>query len=124
MDWDVHSGTATVVAMSDGSASIYLSSGGGSIGGIGQEAIRNAARRAVGLAADVQPQTKETTAFPIPDVGQVQFYVLTDAGVFAATVPEADLRAGRGPFSNLGNAMQEVVTAYRVFQEDSQRPPS
>src|SRR5258706_9121922 len=33
MDWGVTNGTAPVVAISDGTASIYLSSGGGSIGG-------------------------------------------------------------------------------------------
>jgi len=33
MDWAVTTGVATVVAVSDGSASIYYSSGGGSIGG-------------------------------------------------------------------------------------------
>lgn len=41
MDWGVTNGTATVVAISDGTASIYLSSGGGSIGG-GQAMTRSA----------------------------------------------------------------------------------
>jgi hypothetical protein len=124
MDWGISNGTVTVTSMSDGSASIYLSSGGGSLGGIGQEAIRNAAKKAVSLAADVQPQMKETKTFPLPETGQVKFYVLTDAGVFAATVPEADLRADRSTFSNLGNAMQEVISAYRVHEQNYQKSPS
>jgi hypothetical protein len=33
MDWFVGKGTATVVAIVDGTASVYLSSGGGFIGG-------------------------------------------------------------------------------------------
>jgi hypothetical protein len=36
MDWGVKNGTATIVAMSDGSASVYFSSGGGYIGGGGR----------------------------------------------------------------------------------------
>ena len=71
MDWGIQSGTVTVVAMSDGSASIYLSSGGGSLGGIGQEAIRNAAKHAVGLASSVQRQMKETKTFPLPQTGRL-----------------------------------------------------
>jgi hypothetical protein len=124
MDWGVSNGTVTVTAMSDGSASIYLSSGGGSLGGIGQEAIRNAAKKAVSLAADVQGQMKETKTFPLPETGEVKFYVLTDAAVVAATVPEADLRARRGSFSSLGNSMQDVITAYRVHEQSYQKPPS
>jgi hypothetical protein len=124
MDWGIKSGTVTVVAMSDGSASIYLSSGGGSLGGVGQEAIRNAAKRSVVLASTVQPEMKESKSFPLPQTGYVGFYALTDSGVFSEQVPEADLRAGRSPFSSLGNAMQEVITAYRIHEQSYQKPPS
>jgi hypothetical protein len=124
MDWKIKNGTVTVVAMSDGNASIYLSSGGGSLGGVGQEPIQNAAKKAVSLASAVQPQMKATRTFPLPGTGEVEFYALTDAGVFTANVPEADLRAGRGPFSNLGNAMQEIIAAYRIHEQNYQKPPS
>ena len=51
MDWAAKSGVATVVAVSDGSASIYYSSGGGSIGGgYARPAIRDAALHAVSIA--------------------------------------------------------------------------
>ncbi len=124
MDWGMGSGTVTVLALSDGSASIYLSSGGGSLGGIGQEPIRNAAKKAVTLAAEVQSQMKPVSAFPLPATGQVQFYVLTDAGVYAAGASESDLQTGRSPFSKLGDGMQGVITEYRIFQERSQGPHS
>ncbi len=45
MDWIVSSAIATVVAFSDGSASVYFSSGGGLLGGQAHEPIRNAARQ-------------------------------------------------------------------------------
>ncbi|HEX9110105.1 MAG TPA: hypothetical protein VF845_01405 [Terriglobales bacterium] len=107
--------------MSDGSASIYLDTGGGYLGGIGQEPIRNAAKKAVELAGEIQPQMKQTQTYPLPETGQVYFYVLTDAGVYTAAASEADLRAGHNPFSQLGNAMQEVVTQYRIFEAKNQR---
>ncbi len=123
MDWGVQSGKASVVAMSDGSASIYLSSGGGYLGGIGQEPIRVAAKKAVESAAEVQPQMKKTETFSVlPETGQVTFYALTDAGVFTASAKEADLREGKTDFAKLGNAMQQVVTEYRIFQEKNPAP--
>ncbi|MBZ5655924.1 MAG: hypothetical protein LAO56_11700 [Acidobacteriia bacterium] len=122
MDWGIDAGTVTVVAMSDGSASIYLSSGGGSIGGIGQEPIRNAAKRAVTLAGEVQERMTEAKAFPLPATRQVHFYALTDAGVYTAGTSEAELRTGQSPFSKLGDAMQGIITEYRIFEE--KRPES
>src|SRR6266446_4509921 len=49
-------GSFTLVALSDGSASIYLSSGGGSIGGRAHETIRKASQAMVALAAKFQPK--------------------------------------------------------------------
>jgi hypothetical protein len=117
IDWGIPAGTATAVALLDGTASIYLSSGGGSIGGIGQEPIRNAAKKAVSLAAEVQSQMSKTETFPLPETGQVRFYILTDAGTYTRTALEAEPRTGQSSFSKLGNAMQAIVTEYRILQE-------
>jgi len=114
MDWGVDNGTATVVAFSDGSASIYLSSGGGFLGG-GQshESVRIAAKEMVVAAAESLPQTHPTTAYPLPQKHEVVFYLLTDQGVLTASAPEAELRNNRHPLSKLGAAAQNVITQYR-----------
>jgi hypothetical protein len=88
MDWGIPQGTATVVALSDGSASVYLSSGGGFIGGEGHEAIRKAAQRMVSTAREAQAQMKATTTYPLPKEAEVVFYSLTDSGVFTAHATE------------------------------------
>jgi hypothetical protein len=118
MDWGVTNGTATVVAISDGTASVYLSSGGGSIGG-GQshDSIRKAAKRMVYIAAELQPQMSATHTYPLPQRGQVTFYVLTDAGVFTASVPQEELSSHRHAFSKLGDAAQDIITQYRLIQK-------
>jgi len=121
MDWGVQNGTATVMALSDGSASIYLSSGGGSIGGQGQEQIRKAAQRAVAIAAEFQGQARPTTSYPLPEHGKVIFYILNDAGVFTASGTQDEFRTHRHAFSKLGDAMQEIVTQYRLLQ--TKNPP-
>jgi hypothetical protein len=117
MDWGVTRGTATVVAIADGTASIYLSSGGGSVGG-GQshDSIRQAAMRAVSIATEAQREMRPVTSYPLPGAGEVVFYVLTDAGVFSASASENELSAHRHRLSKLGDAMQEIITQYRVIQ--------
>ena len=67
-------GTATVVAFGDGSASLYLSTGGGFIGGASRPALRTAAQTLVTEAARFHPQATRTTTFPLPQPGETRFY--------------------------------------------------
>ena len=115
-DWGEERGATTIVAVADGSASVYGSNGGGSIGG-GQAhpSIHDAALKVVELAAAAQAQMRPATSFPIAGSGRVTFYAVTDAGVFAATAAQEDVRANRSPFSSLGKATQEIVAEYGRF---------
>jgi hypothetical protein len=117
MDWGVPKGSATVVAMSDASASVYLSRGGGFIGGSSHQSVRKAAQQTVTVADKVQPQMHPTTVFPLPQPGEVIFYALTDSGVFTISAPETHLKSGRSPLSELANAAQDVITQYRLMQQ-------
>jgi hypothetical protein len=117
MDWGIPAGSATVVALADGNASVYLSSGGGFLGG-GQshDAIRNAAKQAVGAAKEAKSLTHAATEYPIPQRGQVAFYLLTESSVFTAGASDEDLRSHRSPLYKLGDAAQNVITEYRRIQ--------
>jgi hypothetical protein len=119
MDWGLTEGTATVVAFSDGSASVYLSTGGGYIGGVSHESVRKAAQKMVAIAADYQSQMHATTAYPLPARAQVIFYVLTDSGIFTATASQEELSRHHHPLSKLGDAGQDVITQYRVMQSQT-----
>lgn len=118
MDWGIPAGTATVAAFADGTASVYLSSGGGYLGG-GQahESIRNAAIKTLEIAGEMKPLMQLTTTFPLPQRGQVTFYVRTNGGVLTATAPEDDLRSHRSPLYKLGDSAQAIITEYRLTQE-------
>lgn len=116
MDWGLSEGWATVVAFSDGNASVYLSNGGGYLGGTSREAIRSAAKRMVAFAGDYQPQMRLADGFPLPRAAQVAFYVLTDAGTFTATASQEELSSHRHALSKLGDAAQDVITQYRLLQ--------
>ena len=117
MDWGITNGTATAVAMSDGSASVYLSSGGGYLGGIVQEPIRKAAQHAVDAAREFQSKMSPAASYPLPDKRHVTFYVLTDSGVVTASTTQQMLSTHQDPLSKLGESMQNVITQYRLWSE-------
>jgi hypothetical protein len=117
MEIGMDNGTATLVALSDGNASLYLSTGGGYIGGIGHESVRTAAQRMVTVAAEFQGSMKAVKNSPPPKSGRVAFYALTDKGVLSAEALEEDLGNGRSPLSKLFFAGQDVITQYRLIDE-------
>ena len=121
MDWVVSNGTVTVLAADDGTASVYLSNGGGFIGG-GQKypAIAEAAKRAVRVSASVLQQASKTEQFDLPPLGVVYFYIRTADVIYLAVAEEKSLTAGTDPLTELAAAMQGIVTAYRVLQQPQQ----
>lgn len=115
MDWHIEKGTATVAAAADGSASLYLSLGGGYIGGSEKVAsIRDAALHAINVASSLRLHFDRTETSPLPSLGDVTFYLNTGSGVRVAVAPEAKLRAGADPLAALGGAMQRIITEYRL----------
>lgn len=115
MDCNVNNVTYSVMASADGSASIYLSSGGGFIGG-GQRypQLREAAQEAARLATNSISQFAATEATDLPPSGEVYFYIATGSGVRLAVAKEASLKSGTDPLLALGNTMQQIVTLYRL----------
>jgi hypothetical protein len=116
MDSGLERGTATVMALSDGSASIYLSSGGGFIGGKGIESVHLVAQKAVEMARLVQLPEQPTTDFPLPEAHGVFFYLLTDAGAFMFRTSLQELNSPTHPLRKIGDAMQGVMTPFRLWK--------
>jgi len=111
-------GTATLVTLADGSASLYLSSGGGTIGGGEHEAVANASRAMVTLSATFLSQMIVVTSFPLPMARITTFFVRTDSGVFSISAPEESLGEGQHALSPLFYAGQEVITQLRLIEEE------
>lgn len=82
MDWDLGEGTATLVAFLSGDASLYLSSGGGVIGGRGHENVKKAAVAFIDKAENYLNKTAKTDSTPLPGKDGVAFYFLTNKGKF------------------------------------------
>ena len=122
MDLDLDGATATVTSFVTGDASIYLSSGGGTIGGIGHPPVAAAARA---LVASVSPAQLEgaslVTTYPRPNRGETRFHLLTTQGVRMVARPTATLEAGSDPYSSLYAAGQAVITQFRLIDEQRSR---
>jgi hypothetical protein len=114
MDWHVGSGWASVLAAVDGTASIYLSSGGGHLGGGQRHAsIRDAAHLAIESATGLLSYFNVCDSTPLPDPGTVHFYVKKGNELLFARASEEKLSQGSDPLLQLGNIMQMIVTNYR-----------
>jgi hypothetical protein len=114
---------ATLVALGDGTASLYFSSGGGVVGGGAQPAIAGKARALVALAASQFTRLPHAPDFPLPAVGEVRFYVLTTGGVLGASAPHDALATGSHALSPLFLAGHEVLTGLREASEAREAQP-
>jgi len=107
------SAVASLVAFVDGSASLYVSSGGGVIGA-GQHASVRATLQPFFLAAEKHMNAlTPATETPYPKGGRVRFYVRTFEGTFTAEADEQDLGNMRHVLSPVFHAGHAVITAVR-----------
>jgi len=111
-----------------GDASLYISSGGGIIGGIGHENVRRAAIAFVRESAGYLNQMASTSDFPYPPPAHVRFYVRTREAVYVTERREQDLGEKRDALWPLFYAGQNVLTELRTvapdFGKSSSAPPS
>jgi hypothetical protein len=108
-------GVATVVALADGTASLYISTGGAVTGAKAYGPARVAALRLCDQAADALGDMIPAHEFPAPTKGRVRFYVLTDGGVRTAegSVSGGAADGGRDVLRPLGEAGEALLEALR-----------
>jgi len=82
---------ASLVAVADGTTSLYFSTGGGIIGAGEYPQVSAEARALLELANGNRAALGRVAAFPLPQEGHTRFYLVTEAGVFGAEAPESDL---------------------------------
>jgi hypothetical protein len=111
--------TATLFALSDGTTSLYLSSGGGVIGGHAHQSVRQANAALLETANQYYQRLKPSESFPVPVEGHTLFYVLTDSGVLTGAGREHDLGLGRHPLSPLFHAGHRVIMQLRLMSESA-----
>jgi hypothetical protein len=113
-------GSFTLVTISDGTTSLYYSSGGGVIGAGEHINVSNASKQAVQLAADnVQLFEPLNEALPPPTDGMVTMYIRSGQDLFYLTAEEDLLGEGEHPASNAFYAAHEVISQIRLLEEQN-----
>lgn len=82
MDWEMGGGIATTVAFQTGDASLYLSSGGGVIGGGQHQNVNSASKQFIRLAQTFIDKATKTEMTDLPKANEVKFYLLTNKGIY------------------------------------------
>jgi hypothetical protein len=117
MELGLRKGTATMLALADGTTSLYLSTGGGVIGGQGHESVRKANAALIATANELRENLQPVTSLPVPEPGHTIFYARTDACVLSAGGQDRDLSDKSHPLSRLFHAGHAVLTELRLISE-------
>ena len=118
VDWPLGDAVASILALRDGTASLYTTSTFGIIGGGRHATVRAAAQICVRVAADCLAQSQAIADFPFPANDDVYFYLLTYAGVRRCVGDLDALSRGADTTAPLFDAAQEVLTQLRMTMED------
>lgn len=108
---------ASIVAIADGTVSMYTSTGGGVIGAGEHAAVRAEAKRFRTVVADSRNLLARSSDFPLPGPGEVRFQARIGDEGFSGAAPESVLRGGRHPLSTVYAAGQDLLTEIRLASE-------
>lgn len=106
-------GTATLVAMADGTASLYSSAGGAVTTGAEAPRVARTADRLLSLAEWLLDGIPPATSFPLPGPGAVAVHVRTYDGGHSVSITEEDLAAGGHELSTLYFATHRLLDELR-----------
>jgi hypothetical protein len=116
METGYQEAVATLVAVADGTTSLYFSNGGGFVGAGTHPTVAEASRSWLEAGRTLLPALSDVTEPPLPDVGMTQFVAVTHVGLRGAVAPDDDLGGTRHELSPLFHAAQEVITQIRLTQ--------
>ena len=113
VEWPIGEHTATLVALMDGSASLYTTSTLAIIGGGQHERVRIAAMAFVEAAQPYAAQGIPAADTPYPAPGRVRFWLRSFESLLAIDAEEHAVTSGRDRLSALFGAGQDVLTELR-----------
>jgi hypothetical protein len=114
----------TVVAIADGTASLYFSNGGGMIG-LGEHAnVRPASLAFVASSKKFIKKMTKTDSFPLPKKGETIFYVVTPEGTYTYKGKEDDLGKKRDELYPFFYDGHELITQMRIADEKRRAEPA
>jgi len=120
MEMGLPEAAVTLVVVAEGTTSLYFGNGGGILGGGTHPSVAEASRACLAQALVDLPAFQPAQDFPLPEVKQVNFILLTFEGAFSAGVPIAVVDGGLHPLARLWACGQEMITQLRLMQEAAQ----
>jgi hypothetical protein len=113
LDWGLDSGIATLFALDDGTASLYLSSGGGVIGGGFHESVSQAAKRFLLAFEPFVDRMESDLAAQPPERGSTDLRAMTTEGRFSVRATTDEFGNGRHPMSVVFHSGQDLIAELR-----------
>ena len=110
-------GYASLISLADGTTSLYYSTGGGMLGSGEYTPVAEASKALIAQAENHFQYVSLVNEFPLPDVGQVRFIILTYACMYAGEAPEKTLAAGKHQLSPLYIKAQAALEQLRLLAE-------
>jgi hypothetical protein len=107
---------ATLVAVVDGTTSLYFSNGGGIIGAGSHPDVAAATERWLRTSTDLLPHLSPVDQPPLPGEGLTQFVAVTPNGLFSVAALEDELGEGGHPLSAFFYSGQDVITQIRLAE--------
>ncbi|MCW3058405.1 MAG: hypothetical protein JWQ02_226 [Capsulimonas sp.] len=121
MEMGFDGGAATLMAMAEGTVSIYYSNGGALLGGVGHETVRNSGLAFVAAAREYVRLMQPTQSYPFPESKQIRFYALTPEGVYTYQAKWDDLGNNLDPLSPLFHLGDRTLTEFRLIEQKLNR---
>jgi hypothetical protein len=110
-------GIATLVALADGTTSLYLSTGGGIIGGGAHDRVAAATQSFLAAVEEHLSLLKPDPDSDVPAEGRVIIRALTYQGRYRAEAAEDDLGHNRHPLSAVFYAGHDVLAELRTIDQ-------
>lgn len=109
MDMDLGEGTATLASFLSGDASLYLSTGGGLIGGREHDNVSDATEALIAKATKYLSKAEKTTDTALPSKDGVSFYFLTNEGIYKGQEEIKNLKSKSSEWSDLFAEANKVI---------------
>jgi len=117
MEFPRPSAVVTLVSLGDNTTRLYFSNRGGLIGAGEHQPVASATQSYIAMAQHYHSQFRVATEYPLPDVGNVRFYLLTFVGVLTAEAKEQELGDQTHALSPLFFQGHEVIACIRRSTE-------
>ncbi|HRZ28157.1 MAG TPA: hypothetical protein P5295_15230 [Spirochaetota bacterium] len=111
----------SLIAIGDGTVSLYFSNGGGIIGIGGHEKPKSICLDYINDSNNFIKLATKTDSNQLPNNGETIFYFLTFDGIYYFKEKEDTLGNNKSSFSKLFYKAQELITEARIIDEDRRK---